>query len=63
MQRAFKTHWGKKVWLIQIVPQAIMTENQDGDTTLKMFDLVGLDLIEIQMHILTQVHLDASKEI
>ena len=53
LQREVDLKLGKKVWLIHIIRQEIMTPNKDIDMTLKDFYLISLDLNEIPMHMLT----------
>ena len=53
LQREVDLKLGKKVWLIHIIQQEIMTPNEDTDMALKDFYLISLDLNEIPMHMLT----------
>ena len=63
MKRAIEVEIGKKVWLVQIHMRSITTGNEDVDATLRIFDLVGVELNEISMHMVQQIECEASQEI
>ena len=63
MQRAVEVEIGRKLWLVQIDLRSITTGNEDVDAKLRRFDLVGVKLNEISIHIVQQIEHEASQEI
>ena len=61
MQRAVKVEIGKKVRLVQIHLRSITNGNEDVYATLRIFNLVGVELNEISMHMVQHIECEASQ--